>query len=145
MMHPSAPAPVTSHTTMHLVDGDVRETPVSCRLEYSPAEPYAVHATFHTLEGDISWVFGRDLLRAGLDEPAGEGDVTLWPADGADGPIVCIALSSPTGEALLEADPAPLAAFLTRTLEQVPIGAETELIDLDRLVDRLLRVEPGAA
>ena len=52
----------------------------STRLNYDPADPYAVEATFDTQAGPITWVFGRELLDVGTNQPAGEGDILLWPS-----------------------------------------------------------------
>ncbi len=76
-------------------------------LRYDTADPYAVHATFHTgAEETVEWVFARDLLAEACTGP-GTGDVRVWPSRSHGQGVVCIALSSPEGEALLEAPARP--------------------------------------
>lgn len=120
-------------------------------LTYDSADPYAVHALFRTGHRDgVAWVFARDTLAAGVVEPAGEGDVRVWPASGkpdaagaagsgaASPDVVHIALSSPDGQALLEASTGALTAFLLRTYSLVPRGQESSHIDVDATLAALL-------
>ncbi|MFJ4002577.1 SsgA family sporulation/cell division regulator [Streptomyces sp. NPDC090023] len=53
----------------------------------------------------VEWIIGRDLLAAGSAEPAGEGDVRIWPARTTACQAVRIRLGSLTGTALSEAPP----------------------------------------
>lgn len=109
-------------------------------LLYDSHEPYAVQAVFRTGPGGVTWVFARDTLASGVDGPAGEGDVRVWPAGGTlPGDRVHIALSSPDGQALLEAPAADLRAFLRRTWDLVPVGTESEHVDVDAALAALLR------
>src|SRR3712207_9038343 len=48
-------------------------------LGYEAADPFAVRITFGETGADeaeqgVTWLVGRELLRAGLDRPAGDGD-----------------------------------------------------------------------
>lgn len=77
--------------------------PVHARFRYDPADPYAVQATFHT-EAEpqtVTWTFARELLATGLDQPAGLGDVQVWPSPWATpyGDLIILALCSPDGQA----------------------------------------------
>ncbi|MEZ5116968.1 MAG: SsgA family sporulation/cell division regulator [Candidatus Nanopelagicales bacterium] len=137
-MSAPSPGPVTSDLVLRLLLPEDRVMQVPCRVGYDPAAPYEVSATFATTEGDVAWVLARDLLRAGLDAPVGEGDVVVWPSRGPDGPQVCLTLSSPSGRALLEAERGEVEEFLRRTDEAVPPGSESEFLDLDAVVSRLL-------
>jgi len=70
---------VPQHTTVPLV----------ASLFYSGDDPYAVRMAFHVgTDEPVEWIFARDLLAAGMAEPAGEGDVRAWPSsssgDGGD-------------------------------------------------------------
>ena len=110
-------------------------------LTYDSADPYAVHALFRTGHRDgVAWVFARDTLAAGVVQPSGEGDVRVWPAAAADGgdDVVHIALSSPDGQALLEAPASTLTDFLLRTYAVVPRGGETSHLDIDTALATLL-------
>ncbi|GAB7189853.1 SsgA family sporulation/cell division regulator [Kineococcus sp. NUM-3379] len=114
--------------------------PVPASLHYGADDPYAIHALFHGGDADVEWVFARDLLREGLLRPAGAGDVQVQPCqDSADGfPRVLLRLSSPDGNAELEADEADVRRFLRRADALVPPGSETRHLDLDDLVSRLV-------
>jgi hypothetical protein len=112
--------------------------PVPASLRYDPSDPYAVHVTFLSGDGTCEWVFARDLLEVGLTEDAGRGDVRIWPGHG-DGPAsVYISLSSPEGEALLEAPADDLRAFMDRTRVAVPLGAESLYLDVDAALAAVL-------
>jgi hypothetical protein len=51
---------------------------------------------------------------------------------------VCIALRSPSGQALLEAPAADIHEFLERSYDVVPVGSESDFLDLDGLIRDLL-------
>ena len=63
--------------------------------------------------------------------PTGCGDVRVWPSRNRGQGIVCIALSSPEGEALLEAPARALESFLKRTNAAVAPGSEHRHYDID--------------
>jgi hypothetical protein len=129
---------VSADLDLVLVLGGDRVVVVPTTLHYSSENPYAVTALFRTSDGDVGWIFGRDLLAEGLTGPAGEGDVTVWPSHGAEGAVVCIALDSPSGGALLEADLEHVRGFLADSYRLVPEGAESGLMDLDSEIAALL-------
>ncbi|WP_369069480.1 SsgA family sporulation/cell division regulator [Kineococcus terrestris] len=114
--------------------------PVPASLHYGADDPYAIHAVFRGGDADVEWVFARDLLREGLVGPAGDGDVHVRPCSGSvDGRRrVLLRLSSPDGNAELEADEADVRRFLRRADALVPPGRETRHLDLDDLVARLV-------
>ncbi|MFF4019194.1 SsgA family sporulation/cell division regulator [Streptomyces sp. NPDC001843] len=113
--------------------------PVPARLGYRSDDPYAVHIAFHvTSEQPVNWTFSRDLLVEGVFRPCGQGDVKVWPTKVDGRGVVLMALSSPDGEALLQAPAAQLAAWLERTLRAVPPGSEAELLGMDGALDQLL-------
>jgi len=126
--------PVDVETVLRLLAPDASGVPVRCRLRYDAADPYAVQVCFH-LEAravePVSWSFARDLLAAGLDGPSGLGDVRVWPWRTTHGESVAMALTSPDGQALLEAPRATLVAFLADTYALVPPGGESERLDID--------------
>jgi hypothetical protein len=114
---------------------------IRASLRYDPADPYAIHVLFHaeSTGGEaVSWSFARELLMTGLDEPAGIGDVRVWPWATPRGDFVALALSSPDGNALFEVTRSVLVRFLRRTYIVVPRGREAEYLDLDAAVTRLL-------
>jgi Streptomyces sporulation and cell division protein, SsgA len=119
-------------------------TDVPAVLLYRADDPFAVRITFGdtgAATGDDSdgvvWLVGRELLQAGLDRPAGEGDVRLWPA-AASTDVLFLHLRAPSGEALFELSRATLAAFLRETEALVPAGAEDRVLDLDDELATLL-------
>ena len=135
------PTTVEVETSLRLVAPDATTLPVRASLRYDPADPYAVHVLFHAESAGgeaVSWSFARELLVTGLDEPAGIGDVRVWPWATPRGGFVALALSSPDGNALFEVPRSVLVRFLRRTYVAVPRSRETEYLDIDAAVTRLL-------
>jgi len=138
-MSPSGPA-ISAPLELQLVSPDGACVPVDAAFAYYPEDPFAVRAEF-TLdpnEEPVVWVFARDLVLRGLQAPAGEGDVSVWPSRSLGRPVVCLALSSPDGQALLECQRDDVVAFIDQTLATVPAGAETQHLDVDTQLERLL-------
>ena len=136
----------TTSTTLHLV-GPHSWTEVPATLGYEVADPYAVRIGFGSPDGDdgISWLLARDLLRAGLDRPAGDGDVRLWPAR-TTGDVLFLHLRAPSGEALFELSRTAVAAFLRQTEHLVPVGQEAAVLQVDDELAALLSgggADPG--
>jgi hypothetical protein len=135
------PTTVEVETSLRLVAPDATALPVRASLRYDPADPYAVHVLFHAESAGgepVSWSFARELLVTGLDEPAGIGDVRVWPWNSPRGDFVALALSSPDGNALFEVPRSVLVRFLRRTYVVVPRGKETDHLDVDNAVTKLL-------
>ncbi|NSC21931.1 SsgA family sporulation/cell division regulator [Streptomyces albus subsp. chlorinus] len=125
---------------MRLVLAPERSVAVPARLSYRTNDPYAVHVVFHIhSETPVHWTFARELLLEGVDQPSGDGDVRVWPTRVGEREVVCLALSSPHGDALLEAPSPVLAAWLDRTLRVVPSGSEQDSLGLDEQLSELLR------
>jgi len=113
--------------------------PVPARLTYLADDPYAVHITFHIDSGHpVHWTFARELLVEGVFRPCGHGDVRVWPSKAEGRSVVLMALSSPDGDALLEAPSAQVSAWLERTLRAVPPGSEGAQLRLDDGLAELL-------
>ncbi len=135
------PATVEVETSLRLIAPDASAVPVRASLRYDPADPYAVHVLFHaesTGGETVGWSFARELLLTGLEEPAGIGDVRVWPWTTPRGDYVALALSSPDGNALFEVPRGVLVRFLRRTCVVVPRGRESEYLDVDAAVSKLL-------
>ncbi|WNI15708.1 SsgA family sporulation/cell division regulator [Actinacidiphila sp. ITFR-21] len=129
---------------MQLVLSPERSIPVPARLAYRSADPYAVHITFHVgSDTPVQWTFARELLVEGVFRPCGHGDVRIWPTKVSGRSVICLALSSPDGDALLEAPSAVVSAWLDRTLRVVAPGAEHEQFSLDDGLSRLLAPAAG--
>ncbi|WP_181809028.1 SsgA family sporulation/cell division regulator [Streptomyces shenzhenensis] len=124
---------------LRLVLSPERSIPVPARLTYRSNDPYAVHVGFH-LDSDfpVQWTFARELLVEGVFRPSGHGDVRVWPAKAKGRGVVLMALSSPDGDALLEAPAARVSAWLERTLRVVPPGSEGGQLGIDEALDQLL-------
>jgi hypothetical protein len=132
--------------TLELIDESGVATPLKAELRYDTGDPYAVAALFGAGETLVKWVFSRDLLAEGLYEPAGDGDVHVWPCLDARGrAVVIVELSSPDGEALLQARSSEVSDFLLKTREVVPQGQEGAHLDVDGALLRLLAETPDAA
>jgi|SRR3954447_12380876 len=141
----------TARTTFHLV-GPQSWTAVPAALVYDSADPFAVRVRFGDGsadefgadsydtpdDGGVEWLLSRDLLRAGLTSPVGEGDVRLWPArSGLD--VVFMQLRAPSGEALFELSGAVVADFLREAELLVPAGTESDVLQVDEELSALLR------
>ena len=130
---------VTRMVTLELIDPSGAVAPLDTELSYDPADPLAVSATFSTVAGRVRWTFGRDLLIEGLVEPAGDGDVHVWPCVDNDGnSVIIIELCSPDGEALVQCRTADITAFVERMTRSVAPGAESALIDVDAAIAAIL-------
>ncbi|MCX4508796.1 SsgA family sporulation/cell division regulator [Streptomyces sp. NBC_01619] len=129
---------------LKLVLSPERSVPVPARLGYRTEDPYAVHITFHIgSEHPVHWTFARELLVEGIFRPCGHGDVRIWPTKVDRRSVILIALSSPDGEALLEAPSAQVSAWLERTLRVVPPGSEREHLGIDEELAELLAPTPA--
>ncbi|MGY1838559.1 MULTISPECIES: SsgA family sporulation/cell division regulator [unclassified Modestobacter] len=86
----------------------------------------------------VEWLLSRELLRAGLTAPAGDGDVRLWPARGGLD-VLFLQLRAPSGEALFELSAAVVGDFLRETEILVPVGTESDASSVDEELSELLR------
>ncbi|MGW4895232.1 SsgA family sporulation/cell division regulator [Kitasatospora sp. NPDC004240] len=142
-------APVEQTVHARLVIGTHRSVRLRATLVYRPEDPLAVRMLFpaeYALDGSdapepadasgaIEWVFGRQLLAAGLEVPAGVGDVRIRPAGGRR---TTVELHAPEGTALLRFDTADLRRFLWHSRVAVPDGEEHLHLDADRALAELL-------
>jgi hypothetical protein len=144
----SSPRPtlVTADLQLRLVVPGASALPVRASMRYDIADPYAVQVSFYTGSGDTSevveWTFARQLLTDGVSSPVGEGDVQVWPSSSGTQPVVCLALSSPSGKALFEVPLPALVDFLGTTYAAVPTGGESAYVDVDAELALLLWAEP---
>lgn len=124
---------------LRLILSPERSIPVPARLGYRSDDPYAIHISFHiNSEHPVNWTFARELLVEGVFRPCGQGDVRVWPTKVEGRSVVLMALSSPDGDALLEAPSAQVSAWLERTLRVVPPGSECGQLGIDDALDHLL-------
>ncbi len=138
----TAPAVVTQPVALELIDTAGTATPIEAELRYDPADPYAVTTVFKTGASQVRWTFGRELLTEGLYEPAGDGDVHVWPClDSSGHAVVIIELCSPDGEALVQARTGDLQSFVERMNQAVARGAESDLVDVDAAIAAIFAAE----
>ncbi|MFB7088756.1 SsgA family sporulation/cell division regulator [Streptomyces sp. NPDC056296] len=137
-MHPNTTV-VERELELRLILSPERGIPVPALLGYHADDPYAVPITFHIDSGHpVHWTFARDLLVEGVFRPCGHGDVRVWPSKAEGRSVVLMALSSPDGDALLEAPTAQVSAWLERTLRAVPPGTEGGQLGIDDGLAELL-------
>ncbi len=130
---------------LRLVLSPERSIAVPAKLSYGTDDPYAVHIAFHTGSANpVHWTFARELLVEGVFRPCGQGDVRVWPTKVDDRSVICMALTSPDGDALLEAPTTAVSAWLERTLRVVAPGQESEVLGMDEALEHLLTPTPGA-
>jgi len=135
----AGPQFVTAELGLRLVVPDGSPLPVTASIRYDAADPYAVSVTFYTGASEpVRWTFARQLLTDGVEGPVGDGDVRVWPSRTDGLPMVCIALSSPSGRALFEASLGDVVEFLSRSYVAVPTGAESDFVDVDAELGALL-------
>ena len=128
----SRSATVAAELGLKLVVPEHGGVPLTASLCYRDDDPYAIRMSFHVgMEDPVEWLFARDLLAVGMQTPVGDGDVRVWPAPPGDGDVLNISLSSPFGQAHFEASLAAVTGFLRRTYEVVPLGRESDFIDLE--------------
>jgi Streptomyces sporulation and cell division protein, SsgA len=131
--------PVSTNLVLRLVLPNGPDREVQSDLTYSPWDPYAVRVGFHTGSAEVvEWTFARSLLSEGVTRAVGDGDVQVWPADPPAHSRVCLALSSPSGQALFEAPLTRVVSFLNQTYLVVPTGCEGNFIDVDAELASLL-------
>jgi len=129
---------ISEHMRMEFVDTEGLSTPLDAEFEYDPADPFAVSILFSDEPTPVRWTFARELLIEGFYEPTGDGDVHVWPCLSTNGSaVVILELSSPSGEVLVQVSSRAVAAFIHQMVAMVPVGAESDIVDLDAEINRL--------
>jgi hypothetical protein len=124
---------LSQELVLQCLDAYGRSLDLPASFGYDPSDPWAVWITFRGPRDEVRWAVGRDLLLQGMTDPAGEGDIQLWPSIDENGrAAVVMELCSPDGRLVTQLLTNELYRFLTRTLAAVPLG--TESIDLDQMV-----------
>ncbi|GHH28573.1 SsgA family sporulation/cell division regulator [Streptomyces rubradiris] len=123
-----------------LVAAAPRMPSIPATLRYDRRDPFAVRMTFPapaTLEGvDVCWTFARELLTAGLEDRAGQGDVRVRPY-GYDRTV--LEFHAPEGTAIVHVRSGEIRRFLKAADELVPAGLEHLQLDLDHGLAELMR------
>jgi Streptomyces sporulation and cell division protein, SsgA len=106
---------------------------VKMRLDYNPADPWALTLTF-LVPGyeETVWTFGRELLAQGLQAPTGFGDIRIDTYPEMIG--LKLAGIQATSEVFLPRQ--PVSDFLADTVALCPPGLED--VDWDDIVARLV-------
>ncbi|WP_459973311.1 SsgA family sporulation/cell division regulator [Nocardioides pyridinolyticus] len=132
---------ISADLVLQVLDAWGRTVDLSAEFGYDPTDPWAVWITFRGASGrssePVRWAVGRDLLMSGMTDPAGEGDIQLFPSVDENGrAAVVMELCSPDGRLVTQMRTSELYGFLVKTLAAVPLGTET--VDLDLLVEALV-------
>ena len=141
---------VSTQLDLRLVVSAEASLPVRAVLTYDRTDPYAVTVAFDTASGErasgdlVRWTFARTLLEQGVAGRVGDGDVKVWPAVVSGARVVCLSLTSPSGDALFELPLPELVDFLTQSFAVVPSGCESDHLDTDLELALLLGAEPDA-
>jgi hypothetical protein len=115
--------------------------PVLSRWSYQADQPYSVTVAFQAgVDRWVEWVFARDLLIAGLNGPAGIGDVRFVPFEDQEEQLLLLQVESDQGRASWFLDRTEAAEFVEMTRQVVPEGAEEEHFDIDALLDEITDV-----
>ena len=137
MLH-HLPQTVTTPVTL-LVTASTGEAEIAAELRYEPSDPLAVSLVIGIgCSEPVVWTFARDLLQAGISGPAGEGDITIEPADdGISQRALRITLATDClATMLMSRDRA--VEFLVETYSIVASGCELDHVDLDAEIAALL-------
>lgn len=130
---------ISAELGLSLVVPEHGAVPLMASLCYTADDPYAIRMAFHVgTDEPVEWIFSRELLAEGMDGPAGEGDVHVWPGTDHGLGVLNVALSSPFGHAHFEAPMTAIAEFLDRTFAVIPAGEESAFINIDDELDELL-------
>jgi hypothetical protein len=115
--------PLYVPSTHRVVEGELR---------YDPADPYAVELVVESPYPDgpcAAWTFARDLLAGGLSRPTGAGTVRVAPAPRPTRIVVELAFADGFGTA--DTLRQFITDFLDRSYALVPVGTESDRVDLD--------------
>ncbi len=129
---------VARDVEMRILLDNGTSVPMPCTLCYTLQDPFAVSASFRSSEGSVTWVFGRELLKAGTRTSAGEGDIRISPRHAASRSMLHLELSSPSGQAIMEGPLASVTDFLDATYELLPEGYEWQYLNFDTALAELL-------
>lgn len=127
-----------AYLRLHVTDDNSWTT---TQWRYDAHDPLAFRVTFDADQPStdpVVWHLDRQLLAAGLDGPAGHGDVRVWPYDRH---TLAIALSTPHGQALLLLPTRDVVDLLRISLRLVPHAAEHEHLDVDGWIAAILAEE----
>jgi hypothetical protein len=108
--------------------GSVTQRPIRVGLRWSPGRPDEVSLLFSTGQEQVRWEMALQLLRDGVDGPAGMGDV-FWCPSPLDPTLVELVLASPNGRAGFLVNLQDLCQFLALVDAAPAVAAPAELSD----------------
>lgn len=113
------------------------------RLLYDVRDPYALQLTMGEradLSDGVAWTVARETIYVGceLRTSAGQGDFSVSYVNEQTVQFVLDATNYGDVTVVLDVPRPKLSAFLQRTEVMAPIGRESDTIDLDTLVNRLM-------
>jgi hypothetical protein len=128
----------TSTTAVQIAAVHAEEyRPLVAEFVYDAADPCAATLVVQSPSGPVHWTFARELLVEGQYEPAGDGDVHVWPCLSATGEsVVIVELCSPLGETMLQFPTRAVQEFVYSSVDSVPLGQEQ--VDVDAWLQQLL-------
>jgi hypothetical protein len=130
---------IEHHIPLVLIDSSDAGPQLPARLAYRRSDPFAVQLSFPGFvgpgKGDLTWLFAREMLEAGLLAPVGDGDIRVAPARPG---VIRLTLRSGTAEAVLEAPRDAVERFLRASGDCVRPGREDGACDWEREWDALL-------
>ena len=130
---------VEQDVTLACMDPWGRSVDVSTTLGYRQEDPYAITLTVHSSSGDVVWMMARLVLLQGLTAPAGEGDIQVYPSiDDTGRAVTVLDFCSPYGRLVGQVSTRELQDFVASSIAVVPVGDESEHLDIDALADALL-------
>ncbi|NYD42120.1 SsgA family sporulation/cell division regulator [Nocardioides panaciterrulae] len=139
MSHKPGLKALSQELTLQCIDAKGRGVELVASFGYDPEDPFAVWITFPSAQGDIRWAMCRQTLLKGLTDPAGAGDLEMWPSIDHEGrAVVVLEFRSPAGRLVAQAHTHEVYRFLTRTLAVVPLGTESDQLDVDAMLTGLL-------
>src|SRR3954447_14879232 len=138
MLH--LPRTITTPLSLTVSTG-TGEAELDAELRYDPADPFAVSLAIGVDCGEpVIWTFARELLAAGVNAAAGEGDITIEPEVNESFHVerrLRITLATDCMATML-ASTDRIVEFLVETYAVVPTGAELDRVDLDAEIAALL-------
>lgn len=128
------------HAIVLKSNGETCYIPFTASFRWEPENPLAVHMVLHLLEGDVTWVVGRELLQRGATSllSVGDGDVKV-KREGPASSRLLVCLKSPEGHADIGFNQPHVVRFLNRTVAVTPIGEESLDTQLDELIEEIYR------
>jgi hypothetical protein len=125
-----------TETVFELIQLDDRPVPVDADLNYNAQQPHSVRLTLALAGSDpVTWLIGRGLLADGLTTRTGDGDIRLMPLS-EDAAL--LELRSTEMQAWFRIPTREIAEFLADTYEVVPRNRESEWLDLDSALIKLI-------